>query len=346
VVTFSIIFFLSQVLKPYKLQSISYMLAIGSLIPLLAMPVYQIGKFVRTPGRMRKVKKARAAAFVAAFVAVVAGILLIPTPLRIQGTLVLSPADPVEVYPEVEGQLADLKVVDGQWVKEGTVLAQLINHEKEKERIQRQAEHDTYWTKAQWYNQSSDSRAQAKQHELMAEQLEPSITKINEQLGKLTLTASHDGQVIGVPHHETLGQWLKPGKPFCQVADPHHLEARLIIDQSDIDLIDVGRKSWVKVNGRSETTLVSKVAEIAKRNRDEIPPELSNLAGGEIATKPDQKTGQAKPLTTVYEVIIPIENPSLLFHPGQRGFAKIDAGTHTFGWWLWRLVTKTFHFNI
>ena len=133
VVTFSIIFFLSQVLKPYKLQSLSYMLALGSLIPLLAMPIYQIGKFVRTPGRMRKVKKARAAAFAAAFVAVVAGILLIPTPLRIQGTLVLSPADPVEVYAEVEGQLADLKVEDGQWVKEGAILAQLVNREKEKE---------------------------------------------------------------------------------------------------------------------------------------------------------------------------------------------------------------------
>ncbi|APW59357.1 HlyD family efflux transporter periplasmic adaptor subunit [Paludisphaera borealis] len=346
VVTFSIIFFLSQVLKPYKLQSLSYMLALGSLIPLLAMPIYQIGKFVRTPGRMRKVKKARAAAFAAAFVAVVAGILLIPTPLRIQGTLVLSPANPVEVYAEVEGQLVDLKVLDGQWVKKGAVLAQLVNLEKQKERVQRQAEHDTYWFKALWYNQSAATRAQAKQHEVMAEQLEPSMTRINDQLGKLTLTASRDGQLIGVPHRETLGQWLKTGKPFCQLADPHHLEARLIIDQSDIDLIKPDNKTWVKIHGRSETTLVSKVTEIAKRNRDEIPPELANSAGGEIAAKPDPKTGQVKPQTAVYEVIIPIENPNLLFHPGQRGFAKIDGGTHTFGWWLWRLITKTFHFNI
>ncbi len=34
VVTFSIIYFLSQVLKPYKLQMISYMLATGALVPL------------------------------------------------------------------------------------------------------------------------------------------------------------------------------------------------------------------------------------------------------------------------------------------------------------------------
>src|SRR5689334_17124426 len=92
VVTFSIIFFLYQFLKPYKLGSISAMLAVGSLVPLVALPLYQMFKFVKQPGRMRKVKKARAAGFAVAFVAIVAGILLIPTPLRVQGTLVLTPA--------------------------------------------------------------------------------------------------------------------------------------------------------------------------------------------------------------------------------------------------------------
>jgi len=57
-VTFSILYFLSQFLKPYKLQSISYMMAGGSLVPLLFMPLYQGVKFIRQPGRMRKVKKA------------------------------------------------------------------------------------------------------------------------------------------------------------------------------------------------------------------------------------------------------------------------------------------------
>src|SRR5262249_2471074 len=105
VVTFSICFFLSQVLKPYKLEVISYMLALGSLVPLLGLPVYQMIKFVRQPGRMRKVKKARAAAFAAGFVAIAAGILLIPTPLRVTGSLVLTAAKPAILYAEVPGRL-------------------------------------------------------------------------------------------------------------------------------------------------------------------------------------------------------------------------------------------------
>lgn len=348
VVTFSIIYFLSQVLKPYKLQMISYLLASGALVPLLGMPVYQIVKFLRTPGRLRKVKKARAAGFAVAAVAIVAGILLIPTPLRIQGTLVLTAAKPDEIYAEVEGQLVELNVRDGEWVPKDTVIAKLINYEKQKELVQKQTDQAVNFAKHSWYNQSPERehRALARQHLQTAEDLEPTIQKINEQIGKLTLYAPKDGQAMGVPHPETLGQWLKPGKPFCEVGDPQHLAAHLIIDQGDIDLIQLGSRAWVKIYGRAETTYLSDVSEIAKRSRDEIPPELSHMAGGEIAGKADPKTGVVKPQTAVYEVIIPIENPKLTLQPGLRGFAKIDGGTHTFGWWLWRLLNKTFNFRI
>ena len=70
------------------------------------------------------------------------------------------------------------------------------------------------------------------------------------------------------------------------------------------------------------------------------------MAGGEIAGKADPKTGAIKPQNAVYEVIIPIENPKLTLQPGLRGFAKIDGGTHTFGWWLLRLIYKTFNFSL
>src|SRR3954465_10319321 len=98
VVTFSILFFIYRFLKPYKLGSISAIMAVCSMIPLFGMPLYQCVKFIRQPGRMRKVKKARAAAFAVVTVALVTGILLIPTPLRVQGTLNLVPARAAEVY--------------------------------------------------------------------------------------------------------------------------------------------------------------------------------------------------------------------------------------------------------
>ena len=99
VVTFSILYFLSQFLKPYKLQSISYMIALGSLVPLLVMPLYQGVKFIRQPGRMRKVKKVRAGVICSWWPSRWSpGILLIPTPLRVQGRSSSPRPSPTEIY--------------------------------------------------------------------------------------------------------------------------------------------------------------------------------------------------------------------------------------------------------
>ena len=352
VVSFSILYFLSQFLKPYKLQSISYMIAAGSLVPLLGMPLYQMIKFVRQPGRMRKVKKVRAGVFAAATVAVVTLVLLIPTPLRVQGTLVLTAAKPTEIYAEVPGRLEEINVKDGDFVKEGDVLATLSNPEKRLEYLQMEEQSSANHVKGVFYGAASDaaSRAMSVQCFNAERDLEPAINKIADQIGKLTITAPRDGQVIGVPHKEFRGQYLKPGKPFFEIGDPHKLEAHILLDQSDIDLVRTHGKNkptaWVKVYGTSETTWKSYVAEVSERNSDEINPAQTTTAGGEIATKQDPKTGNAKPLNAVYEVIIPVENPDLLLQPGLRGFAKIDGGHSTLAWWVWRSLTKTFHFTL
>jgi putative peptide zinc metalloprotease protein len=348
IVSFAILWFLSQFLKPHKLESVSYLLAAGALVPLVGVPMYQIIKFLRTPGRLRKVKKARAAAYLAGAVVSVIAILSIPTPLRIQGTLVLKLAQPEEVYAEVEGRLVDLNVRNGDWIKKDTVLAKLSNLTKEKELAERQQEHDIAFHKALWYFQSPEleNRAQAKQQEEFAEELDAMIEKISDQIGKLTLISKRDGQVIGSPHQETVGQLVKPGKAFCEIGDPHRLEAHIIVDQSDIHLIDSGRKVWVKVYGRAERTYKGEVSEIAAHTREEVPTELSNMAGGEVPSTPDPKTGVAKPISGVYEVIVPLDNPDLNLTPGQRGTAKIDGGTYKLAWWIWRWWNKMFNFQI
>ncbi len=360
-VTFSIVFFLYHFL-PEDLRIISAFLALGAMVPLLVMPLMNILKFVRQPGRLRKVKKVRAALCFTAFAAVVAVILLIPTPLRIKGTLVLTPADPERIYIEVPGRLYSILVDDNQQVsgptedgQYGTILATLSNPELLLEVQQLQDEVDVYEQRAKVYRQTSYNdplrNASAKRTESIVDNdLRPKLDLAIEQRDKLILTADRDGVVIGLPKHEIagkFGKWMQPGELFCEVADPKKLEAHLLVDQSDVELIqDVANgnpKAWVKLHG-DQRVIISRVGELAKRNLDEIPEELTNQAGGQIATKPDPITGKPVPITAVYEAVIPIDNTDELLTPGLRGMAKIDGGTATLGWWLWRLVTKTFHF--
>ncbi|WP_152051710.1 site-2 protease family protein [Tautonia marina] len=359
-ITFSIIFFLYHFLPP-KLRVISAMLAMGALVPLLFMPMWQIVKFVRQPGRMRKVKKVRAAACFAVAAAVIALILLIPTPLRIKGTLVLRPAKPDRIYVEVPGRLVSIDVRDNQPVEgprddgsPGTVIARLSNLDLLREVSELNEEIQVNEVKARVYDQTSGNNPlnrvlHLETVDMIEQDLQPKLDVAIDQQGKLVLTAARDGVVMGIPNREVTGSFMRPGDLFCEVGDPKQLEAHLLIDQSDIDLIkqdseNSKAKAWVKIYGKSHETILSHVEEIARRNQEEIPPELSNLAGGEIATQPDEETGGARPLTTVYEVVIPIDNSNLSLHPGQRGMAKIDGGTATLGWWIWRTITKTFRF--
>lgn len=348
VITFSILFFLYKFLPP-KLRVVSAALALGSLVPLIAMPIYQVGKFFYQPGRWRKVKKARAAAFAGVFLTLATGILLIPTPLHVQGTFVVQPAQPALLYIEVPGRLAELPLRDGDTVKAGDLIAGLINPDLQRERRSMQEQVDTHRMKYNLYYGSTrvEDRGIALQNWKDAEALEPAINKINEQLGKLSLYAPRDGQVIGIPHPEQIGKWLKADdKTFCQVIDPTKMEAHLLLDQSDIELVRKDRKAWVKIYGDSEFTRLSKVGLVANRNREDVPPELSNLAGGMIASEADKQTGKVKPISEIFEVVIPLDNEDLRIHPQQRGFAKIDGGHCTLAAWIWRWATRTFHFTL
>ena len=247
-----------------------------------------------------------------AAIALVTAILLIPTPLRIQGTLVLRLAKPEEIYAQVEGRLVEMPVKNGEWVKKDTVLAKLGNPQKEKELSERQQDYNINWHKAIWFGQGSENedRAQAKQHKEFAEKLEKVIAEINRESRQadsdLRIATARSSVRLTA---STSASGSSRAKHSARSATRTHLEAHLLLDQSDIHLIGVDSTAWVKIYGKSEITYKSQVSEIAKRNREEVPTEMSNMAGGEIASKPDKKTGSAKPITPVYEVIIPMENP-------------------------------------
>jgi putative peptide zinc metalloprotease protein len=347
-VTLSILFFLNRLMKPYKVYSIGIFFAMWGMIPLVIMPVYQIVKFVRTPGRLRKVKKVRATAFAVSTVALITAILMIPTPLRIKGTLVVAPENPSRIYANTAGRLVTLAVRDGDMVKKGDLIAQLSNLDKQRERSSMQEELELNRVKAAYFSRSKDleGRRLARQHSTLADELEPVVARINDQISHLYLVADRDGQVIGVPKRETTGSWVRPDKAFCEIANPKKLQAQVIIDQGDVDLLQTGSKAWVKIYGLSERTYRTEIAEIASRNRDEIPAELSNVGGGEIAAEQDKKTGKIKSVSAVFELLLPLDNEDLSLHVGQRGFAKIDGGTSTLAWFIWRTLSKTFHFAL
>ena len=117
VVTFSILFFLYQFLKPYHLGSISAMMAVGSLVPLVGDARLSDDQVCPGhPGRMRKVKKVRdRPESPRPSSPLSTGRLDDPDPpSRSRGRLVLTPANPALVYSETPGRLDRLGTQGGR----------------------------------------------------------------------------------------------------------------------------------------------------------------------------------------------------------------------------------------
>ena len=97
---------------------------------------------------------------------------------------------------------------------------------------------------------------------------------------------------MGVPHPETVGQWLKPGKPFCEVGDPHQLEAHLILDQSrhrpdPRSAAAPGSRSTATPRRPTRARSPRSPSGTATRSRPSSP----TSPAARSPTKPDPKTG-------------------------------------------------------
>ena len=145
---------------------------------------------------------------------------------------------------------------------------------------------------------------------------------------------------------ENLGARLEAGVLFCQVGDPKKLQAVLIVDQADRNLIQEKQKVDIKLEGFSSTTLYSQIEEIAESELKVTPRRLATQHGGDVPTKADPQTGVERPMSTSYQARAPIDDPREQYRLGLRGQARVHTDWIPLGTRLWRLITHTFNFKL
>ena len=131
VVVFSILFFLNQFFKPYRLEVIGRFMGAMSLYGLLVYPLWRLGVFFWVPGRTDMVDRTRMWISIAIVASVFGAIAFIPVPHRVFGTFELQAHDAKNVYVHVPGQLEEVFVHPGDRVTEGQTLARLSNDKLE-----------------------------------------------------------------------------------------------------------------------------------------------------------------------------------------------------------------------
>ena len=147
------------------------------------------------------------------------------------------------------------------------------------------------------------------------------------------------------------GAFLAPSDLICRVGDPKSLEALMVIDQGDIELLrrDVKSGEWPEVKIKLEAypgeTIDSRIVQISNIELKVTPARLSTQAGGSLDTRTDP-SGVQRPMSTSYHARAPLPDADGKLRVGLRGYGKVYTGWQTLGSRLYRYVARTFHFQL
>jgi len=371
VVTFSILYFLNRVFEPYGLKVIGQMIALGALYGLLIQPLWTMYKFFKVPGRLGKVKSVRIYATLVVIVAAIAGIGFVPLPSHVYCPLEVQARRAASVYVTVDGFLDKVFVRPGDPVTEGQVLAQLHNIDVDIKITELIGQRDVYAAQLKTLQRVSFADRKASGE---IEPIAKALYSVKEQLtqresdrNKLKLVAPRAGTVLPPPlvekqsdesahlptwtgsplEPENLGAHLVTGTKFCQIGDPRSMEARLAIDQGDVEFVAPGQRVEVMLHQSADYVYVSTIEELSMENEKTTPSHLSSLHGGDLPTKMDPG-GVARPLSPFYKAVVPLpeEDPHHLLRIGLVGRAKITTAPRTLWSRLVRYALHTFNFQL
>tara|TARA_B100000676_G_scaffold55170_1_gene54261 strand:- start:2608 stop:4893 length:2286 start_codon:yes stop_codon:yes gene_type:complete len=402
-IVFSIFMFLNQVLEPYGLKILGQIMGAMGVFGLVVQPLWQMGKFFYTPGRMHKVKKPRVAITAAVVALFISVICFLPLEYHIDCAVRIVPREykvsaaafsaeekmSATVFAQVAGHYDTCYVKPGSWVESGDVIMQLENYDERRRLVQLKG------ALAEQQSQEAVLKQQRSVDEQAADELievQERIASLQKQLAQqahknnlLEVRAPISGIVLPAPYRPrqggdgqlpawsgylldpaNVGAILAPDDPICIIATPREaelasarenhgassvdpirvqLDAELVIDQSDIELIQAKNRVEVCLESMPGVVYETNVRQISYTNLKQSPANLSSQSGGQLGTVMDG-SGQAVPVSTSYYARASIDaTDGMLYQADLRGRAKVYPGTkRSLGWRLYRYIARTFHF--
>lgn len=375
VIVFSIIMFLNKALEPYGLKVLGQIVAFAGFFGLIVQPFYKLGKFFYVPGRMHKVKKHRLALTSLAAVAVVAFVATVPLPHHIDCTLTLVPVDAKRIFVKVPGRLEIMHVKSGTHIVKDQEIAQFENIDLQLAVTQLEGQLEQAETQLRSLRrQRAKDRAVGSQIAPLEElrtTLQKQLQEKEGQLGDLVVTSPVEGVVIPAEARRASGaqdgrlpSWtgtlleernqgahVTPSEMICQIGDPDRLQAELVIDQNDIELIKKDDRVEIMLDALPGLDFETTIDEIASSDLKVSPANLASQMGGDLNTAQDA-SGVLRPISTSYQakteqLVVPsLVDSSGSLQIGWRGNAKIHVQNTTLGSRLKRFLVRTFHFEL
>ncbi len=272
---------------------------------------------------------------------------LLPWPGAYRAPAIVRFGSSTAVRAASAGFLNDIRVIDGQRVHRGQVLAVLSNPDLEAELADLDLAMAISQTKARVYRTSGRMAAYQAESETLAALKKQHVEK-QRQVDGLTIRAPESGNVLGRELGQRRGSYLQQGAEILSVADVLFKEIRISIAQDDVEAFESQLGHRVRFRAPGVPALTCYLDEVAPRATTEPPhPTLCAPAGGVLAVFKDEN---AQPTAAEYGGRLRLLKPrfdgtvrlrprqSQTVHAGQRGVVTLRLNDRSLGGQLVHVV--------
>jgi hypothetical protein len=316
--------------------------------------------------RHRQGRMSRPVLVASACLAVLTAALCLPFPCSIRTGLLIEPAREVDVYVSTPGFVVKA-ISPGANVRAGDRIVELFNWQAKLQQLQIEGEARQLEAglKALSVRRVLDPMAALRmpgsQEKLAATRERLSV--VAEEVARLIVRAPRSGRVFAAgirsatetQHHDqrfdwdggpldpnNVGAYMPEGTLLCRVGDEMLREAKMLVRQTEVELIRSGQQVSFTLPGYRLGQLVGKVESVSPTSVNEVSPELA--AAGWIATH-RRSDGTLRPAGVYYEVRVSWDEgqpipPARLVGPGRIHVGPMSAARR-----IRRFVAENFRFQ-
>lgn len=361
----SVIWFLTQALKPHQLEKIGQLFALVVVLGILASPVPSAIAHFRRPSGTRAAKPGQIAGRWILLGLVLALLALIPLPARVTAEAMLEPEGARRIYVSASGTLKS-SVRVGATVRAGEPLAQLedLDLELEVTRLQGQVARQALRLRNLSARRNADPTANAQlpaAREMLAN-LQAQWRHRRRERARLTVTSPIAGSVLnpwprehpaasrelhsweGHPLDEqNQGCYLRTGDLLCTIGHPNRLEALLLVDERAVEYVHAGQRVKLLLDQHSGQAIWGTLTEISRRDANQVPPEL--VAAGRLPARNEERRG-APLQDTLYQVRVELDFQIPRCMPGAVGTASIVVAPRSLARRVFQYLNHTFRLEL
>ncbi len=183
----------------------------------------------------------------------------------ISSTANLVAENEVKVLSEVEGRVLTLRVEEGDWVKNGQVLATLVRDDEQiafkKAQLKETNARAAFDRAKELVDRELISREEFDKLTIDYEIAGQELAEAEWALKKTTIVAPFSGRVTA--RMTQLGQHVRPGDELFQVTDFDPLIARIYLPERDVLGLEEGRTVQIRLDAADQVSFAGRIRQIS-----------------------------------------------------------------------------------